>query len=67
MTHGTKDHPMVGKRVELHPGTDAWMMGDRYGEIVRFQENPTHGPMVKVLLDKSKRKLWLTLDRVTEV
>lgn len=23
-----------GTRVELHPATDAWMMGDRYGEIV---------------------------------
>ena len=23
-----------GDRVELHPATDAWMMGDRYGEVV---------------------------------
>lgn len=26
----------VGERVELHPATDAWMMGDRYGEIVKI-------------------------------
>lgn len=25
---------MVGERVELHPCTDAWAQGDRYGEIV---------------------------------
>lgn len=24
----------MGTRVELHPGTDAWMRGDRYGDIV---------------------------------
>jgi len=23
-------------RVQLHPATDAWMMGDRYGECVRI-------------------------------
>lgn len=23
-----------GDRVELHPATDAWMMGDQYGEVV---------------------------------
>jgi hypothetical protein len=23
----------VGDRVELHPGCDRWMMGDRYGEL----------------------------------
>lgn len=26
----------VGDRVELHPATDAWMMGDRYGEVVKI-------------------------------
>jgi hypothetical protein len=25
----------IGRRVELHPATDAWMSGDRYGTIVR--------------------------------
>lgn len=24
----------VGQRVELHPCTDAWMFGDRFGEVV---------------------------------
>jgi hypothetical protein len=23
-----------GTRVQLHPATDRWMMGDRYGEVV---------------------------------
>lgn len=23
----------VGDRIQLHPATDAWMMGDRYGEV----------------------------------
>jgi hypothetical protein len=25
----------IGQRVELHPGMDAWMMGDRYGVVVK--------------------------------
>lgn len=29
------DQQNIGKRVELSPSTDAWMQGDRYGEIVR--------------------------------
>lgn len=27
------DIPKVGDRVELHPATDAWMMGDRFGQV----------------------------------
>ncbi len=26
----------VGNRVELHPGLDRWMMGDRYGDVARL-------------------------------
>jgi hypothetical protein len=41
---------MVGDRVEMHPATDAWMMGDRYGEIVKIGRRVLH-----VRLDKSGR------------
>ena len=36
-----------GRRVELHPATDAWMMGDRYGEVV----------------DVGRKYLWVKMDR----
>lgn len=26
-------HVTVGQRVAIHPSTDAWMMGDRYGTV----------------------------------
>lgn len=26
----------IGQRVELHPGTDAWMMGDRFAQVVKI-------------------------------
>lgn len=29
------DASLVGKRVEIHPRYDAWMMGDRFGEVVK--------------------------------
>lgn len=37
----------IGQRVELHPGTDAWAMGDRFGDIVKV----------------GKRRLWIKMDR----
>ena len=26
-------HPLVGRYVQLHPATDSWMRGDRYGTV----------------------------------
>jgi hypothetical protein len=42
------------ERVELHPATDRWMMGDRYGEVAHF--DALRGT-VRVRLDKSGRTL----------
>lgn len=38
----------VGRRVELHPATDAWMRGDRYGRITTIGDKHVH-----VLLERS--------------
>jgi hypothetical protein len=40
-----------GSRVELHPATDEWMSGDRYGTVKRTD---AHG-RVWVRLDRSGR------------
>ena len=45
---------LVGDRVELHPATDRWMRGDRYGEVVYV--NVKKGTAT-VLLDKSGKRL----------
>lgn len=42
----------VGQRVELHPGTDRWMMGDRLGVVSRM--SASH---VWVKLDVSRKTL----------
>lgn len=39
-------------RVEVHPGTDAWMQGDRYGEIVKLGTKYAH-----IRMDRSGRLL----------
>tara|TARA_R100001530_G_scaffold95262_1_gene66244 strand:- start:215 stop:439 length:225 start_codon:yes stop_codon:yes gene_type:complete len=62
-------HNFIGKRVQLHPATDAWMQGDRYGEIVAIREDFTDPstPKInsaKVLMDKSQRVLTLHADNV---
>jgi len=40
----------VGDRVELHPGTDLWMRGARYGTVVGMSLTPND--RVKVEVDK---------------
>jgi hypothetical protein len=32
----TVEHFAKGDRVELHPGLDRWMMGDRFGTVERL-------------------------------
>lgn len=49
----------VGDRVELHPATDTWMRGDRYGEIVRIGTKNIY-----VRMDKSNRILGFTPDNI---
>ena len=40
----------VGDRVEIHPGTDLWMMGARFGTVNRVSLTPKD--RVHVELDK---------------
>ena len=44
---------LPGQRIEMHPATDEWMMGDRYGEIIEITNNGKY----RVLLDKSMKEL----------
>lgn len=34
-----------GQRVQLHPGTDRWMMGDRYGDVAKIGRKVVHVKM----------------------
>lgn len=56
----------VGDRVEIHPGLDAWMQGDRYGVItkVTLRKGERH---FHVNLDKSGRRLVLKEDLIANV
>lgn len=40
----------VGQRVQTHPGTDTWISGDRYGDVVKIGRTSVH-----VKLDRSGR------------
>lgn len=46
----TIDHFKRGDRIEMHPATDRWMMGDRYGYVENVGRK-----YVCVRLDKSGR------------
>ena len=41
----------LGQRVELHPATDAWMRGDRFGTVERIGKRHPH--YVFVRMDRS--------------
>ena len=45
----------IGQRVETHPATDAWMQGDRFGEVVGYGQRRAGVAPVKVLMDRSGR------------
>ena len=40
----------VGDRIETHPATDAWMSGDRFGEVTKIGRKYIH-----VLMDRSEK------------
>lgn len=46
----TLDAFRPGQRIELEPFTDTWMLGDRFGEVLR-----TGRTLVHVRLDRSGR------------
>lgn len=54
-------HYKIGDRVELHPATDAWMRGDRFGEVVKVGRKVYH-----VKMDRSGRTLRVIPANISE-
>lgn len=52
----------IGQRVESHPGTNAWIFGDRYGTVVKVGTKYVH-----VKMDRSGRVLRFAPSRVIAV
>lgn len=54
----------IGDRVELHPATDAWMQGDRFGIVAKIGRKYIHVEMDRSgrIIAKLPRHV-LTLDR----
>jgi hypothetical protein len=67
--HGSYDFALrrirlaVGDRVEIHPGYDAWMQGDRFGAIEEIEEDKDDRCTVR--MDKSDRKLRMPMADLT--
>ena len=49
----------VGQRVQLQRGTERWMKGDRFGEVLQIEDG-----RVRLQLDPSGKRLWLRLEDV---
>jgi len=48
------------QNVELHPGTDRWMMGDRFGVVTGVNKIG----MVRVRLTRSGKSFWFHPDNI---
>lgn len=49
-------HP--GQRVELHPGTDRWMRGDRYATVVSIgKSRQGRDPLIHLKMDASEQTI----------
>ena len=56
-------HGLVGKRVQIPVYTDRWMMGDRFGKVMRVShQHATGKEIAHVMLDKSNRTLQFIAD-----
>ena len=44
-----------GDRVQLHPATDDWARGDRYGQIVAVPRARDRFQRYEILMDRSNR------------
>ena len=55
----------VGDRVEIHPATDLWMRGARYGTVVGRSLTPAD--RVRVKLDKTGEKVWTSSEDMFRV
>lgn len=51
----------IGDRVQAHPGTDTWMMGDRFGTVSKLGRKYIH-----VKMDRSGRTIRFTPDNLLE-
>ncbi len=54
-------------RVQIPAYTDRWMMGDRYGEVIRITRSPDSREVACVKLDKSGKVVRVLLNDCTEV
>jgi hypothetical protein len=61
MEHRIEDF-RAGDRIELHPATSMWMMGARYGTVMRVGRNK-----VTVNLDRIRRDVKLPPSAIGEI
>jgi len=66
----------IGMRAELHPATDAWMRGDRYGDIVAVSKksrsyldpsDSRNGHTFRIRMDRSGKTLTVSEGNITRV
>ena len=66
----------IGKRAQLHPATDRWMRGDRYGEIVAVSKKYRsyidrndwrNGHTFTILMDRSGQRIKVAEGNIVEV
>ena len=54
------------RRVQIHPALDAWMQGDRFGEIIGEVKQGRNRGALRIRLDKSGRTVSFTITTATQ-
>lgn len=52
----------VGDRVQISPACDRWMMGDKYGEVIRIGRR-----LLRLKMDRSGHLVDMVPDRIHEI
>jgi hypothetical protein len=56
----------LNQRVQIAPAYDAWMQGDRFGEILRFRRSVDRTRTIATLvMDRSKRRIRIDVEDLT--
>ncbi len=52
----------IGTRIEIHPATNRWMMGDRYGEVKTIGRK-----VLQVQMDRSGKTIRVHPDNIGRI
>lgn len=54
----------MSDRIEIHPATDRWMAGDRFGSVIGYRKDKAGKEIYRVKMDRSGKTISVHEDNV---